>query len=177
MDAPLNETGRAQAQAFYEHFKALPVEKLFISALQRTRQTMEPFINEGIAFESLAGLNEIHWGSKEGKPFTPDDHDEYLQIVNSWRLGQTDQGIAGGQSPEEVAAQQRECIPTILAAEGEHVLVCMHGRAMRIFLCVLLNLPLRYMDLFAHTNLSCYRLSYTGSMFTLDWYNYQEHLK
>lgn len=177
VDSSLNDTGRAQAQAFYTHFKDTPPDQLFISGLKRTRETMASFIDAGVPYESLPGLNEIHWGTKEGKPFNPDDHDEYLHIVNAWRMGETHLGIAGGQSPEEVAAQQKECLPTILEAPGKEVFVCMHGRAMRIFLCVMLNLPLRHMDLFEHSNLSCYRLTHTGSMFSLDWYNYRRHLE
>ena len=176
VDSSLNETGRQQAAAFYAHFGQTPFDQLFTSTLQRTEQSMQPFIAAGLPHQKHAGLNEIHWGAKEGKPFSPDDHDEYLQILHAWRNGDTHLGIAGGQSPEELAAEQREALQQLLAAEGEHILVCMHGRAMRIFLCVLLNYPLSRMDLFAHTNLCCYRLSYTGSMFSLDWYNYTRHL-
>lgn len=176
VDSSLNETGRQQAAAFHAHFGQTPFEQLFISTLQRTEQSMQPFIAAGLPYQKHAGLNEIHWGAKEGKPFSPDDHDEYLQILQAWRNGDTHLGIAGGQSPEELAEEQREALQQLLAAEGEHILVCMHGRAMRIFLCVLLNYPLSRMDLFAHTNLCCYRLSHTGSMFSLDWYNYTQHL-
>ncbi len=53
----------------------------------------------------------------------------------------------------------------------------MHGRALRILLCQLLNYPLKGMDLFEHTNLGLYLLEFTGSMFSVNKYNDVSHLK
>jgi probable phosphoglycerate mutase len=52
----------------------------------------------------------------------------------------------------------------------------MHGRAIRILLCRLMNYPLRSMDMFEHENLCLYLLSNTGSMFTIEKYNDTSHL-
>jgi broad specificity phosphatase PhoE len=43
----------------------------------------------------------------------------------------------------------------------------MHGRAIRILLCQLLNYPLKSMDMFEHENLCLYLLEQTGSHFTV----------
>jgi probable phosphoglycerate mutase len=56
------------------------------------------------------------------------------------------------------------------------ILICMHGRAMRILLCQLLNYPLRGMDTFEHKNLCLYQLDFTGSMFAIKKHNDISHL-
>jgi probable phosphoglycerate mutase len=54
----------------------------------------------------------------------------------------------------------------------------MHGRAMRIFLSLLLNYDLRYMDQFEHNNLCLYLLEgLPDRTFTIKKFNDQDHLK
>jgi len=77
-----------------------------------------------------------------------------------------------------VAARQRPFIDLMLSRpEEETVLICMHGRAMRIMLCNLLRYPLSCMDDFEHQNLCLYQLEYTGSMFTVKKYCDVAHLQ
>ena len=70
IDAPLNELGQQQAQRFYAAYEKEPFQKVYISDLQRTYQSVEKFIQNGIPFVKLSGLNEISWGSQEGKAFS-----------------------------------------------------------------------------------------------------------
>jgi probable phosphoglycerate mutase len=58
------------------------------------------------------------------------------------------------------------------------ILVAMHGRAIRILLTHLLDLPLSAMDSFNHSNLCLYRLiyNYQTQRFSLDLANNTEHL-
>jgi broad specificity phosphatase PhoE len=93
---------------------------------------------------------------------------EYRQVLAGWMAGDTHARLTGGESPEEVAARQRPFIELLKAREDEGtVLVCMHGRAMRVMLCQLLNYPLSCMEGFEHSNLCLYKLEYTGSLFTI----------
>ena len=57
------------------------------------------------------------------------------------------------------------------------ILVCAHGRVMRVLLCHLLNYPTYSMDLFEHTNLCLYQLNYTGNMFWIERFNDAGHLR
>ena len=41
IDADLNATGRAQANAFYQAYKDHPFDKLYVSGLKRTFQSMD----------------------------------------------------------------------------------------------------------------------------------------
>ena len=61
-------------------------------------------------------------------------------------------------------------------ANQERILVCMHGRAMRILICQLLNKPLTEMDNFFHTNLCLYEFKYQSGDFELLRENFQDHL-
>jgi probable phosphoglycerate mutase len=93
-------------------------------------------------------------------------------------LGDTSLRIEGGESPDDVAVRMRPAIDTILSRTDEkRVLVCMHGRAMRILLCMLLNYPLKSMDMFEHENLCLYLVDYNGSFTTVDRYNDTRHLR
>lgn len=179
VDADLNEMGRAQAMAFFQAYQHVPFAKIYTSTLIRTYQTVEPFIELGIPFEKLSGLNEISWGIMEGKiPNTLDD-DYYRNLIENWSAGNTALPTEQGESPEQVVARQRPAIDYILAQPDESpVLVAMHGRAMRILLSWLLNKPLARMDEFEHSNLCLYKLTYQSEtgLFTLDIANDTSHL-
>ena len=177
VDAPLNETGLLQARAFYEHYKSENFEKIYISELQRTYQSVELFINDGIPYTKLEGLDEISWGNNEGLPFLPEAHSHYLATVDAWQRGELDTKIGGGESPNDVMMRQKQALEHILTQEKERkVLVCMHGRAMRILVCWLLGYPLHFMDNFGHSNLGLYVLNYSDGLFSLVTSNEIGHL-
>jgi broad specificity phosphatase PhoE len=99
-------------------------------------------------------------------------------MLDQWRLGNTHERIEGGESPEDVVKRQAGALTQILAQpDEEQILICMHGRAIRILLCQLLNYPLKSMDMFEHENLCLYLLEQTGSHFTVRKYNDTLHLK
>ena len=177
IDAPLNEKGRWQAEQFWEHYKDYPFEKVYTSALIRTHQTVARFLEKGIPHVEFEGLNEIHWGTKEGKIATSEDHDDYMRVTKAWENGELHVKIEGGESPDDVAKRQKVVLDFLRnEEEAEHILICMHGRAMRILLCLMLNYPVSQMDRFAHDNTSLYKITFTGSMFVLDDYNNLLHL-
>lgn len=178
VDSSLNETGKAQAQAFYEAYKNIAFDKVYTSTLKRTKETVKGFLDSGFPHVAEAGLNEISWGSNEGKKITPEEDAYYHWMIEQWQKGNTAQRIEGGESPEDVVARQKPVIEKWNQATSEKtILVCMHGRAIRILLCQLLNYPLKSMDMFEHSNLCLYLLEYTGNMYTVKAYNDVEHLK
>lgn len=180
VDADLNEMGFSQARAFFEAYQEVNFHKIYTSKLRRTVQSVQNFIDLGIAYESLEGLNEICWGEKEGKAPNYLEDEAYLDVLRRWKIGETSIPAAkDGESPDEVAARQKIAFEHILShPEEEVVLVAMHGRAIRILLTHLLNLPLANMDDFEHSNLCLYKLvySYTNKAFTLEVSNDVSHL-
>ncbi len=180
IDAELNETGHAQAKAFYEAYKHLKFDKIYTSALIRTHQSVQQFIKDGHAHKSLSGLNEISWGVKEGKIPNSNDDFYYNKLIQDWARGHTNLPVEGGESPEDVAKRQKEAFEIILKNKHEeNILVAMHGRAMRILLAQLLGYELSDMDLFEHQNLCLYKLqyNYTHQNFELLLSNDVSHLK
>ena len=161
VDSDLNEMGRAQAQAFFQAYQHVPFDKIYISGLKRTYQTVEPFIELGLPYEKLTGLNEISWGIMEGKAPGNADNEYYRTLIDAWSSGNSALTTDGGESPDQVAVRQQEAMEVILSHTNETtVLVAMHGRAMRILLCWLTNQPLSAMDRFEHSNLCLYKLHY-----------------
>ncbi len=173
VNSPLNDNGIKQAQAFYEAYKHVPFDKIYVSTLLRTHQTVEPFLAHGIPSEELVGLDEISWGIYEGQEQTPEIMTGFEKVVNSWRNNDLDLAIDQGESPNTLVERQREAVEYMLAQEDEeNVLVCMHGRALRIMLCHLTEVPVCQMDDFPHTNTALYILEYQNNQFNIiDYYN------
>jgi len=178
VNSSINEKGRLQAKAFFDAYKNVSFDKIYTSSLKRTVESVQPFIDLGIPFVPLEGLNEISWGRKEGQPITLEEDAYYNWMLSQWQLGNTNERIEGGESPEDVTRRQEGAINYIMSKTDEsNVLICMHGRAIRILLCRLLNYPLRSMDMFEHQNLCLYQLDFTGNMFAVKKYNDTLHLK
>lgn len=89
-----------------------------------------------------------------------------------------DSKFEGGESPNEVEIREREALNVIMShPEEKTVLICMHGRAMRLLLCILSGKPLTEMDTFPHQNLVLYKVIYNGEKFEIVDFNNSEHLK
>jgi len=178
VDSSLNVFGSAQAEAFFNEYKHIAFDKVYTSTLKRSQESVKKFISKGIPTEALAGLNEISWGKKEGQAITPEEDTYYHYMLSQWQVGNTALRIEGGESPDEVVVRMKPAVEHILNQQNEKtILICMHGRAMRILLCHLMNYPLKSMDMFEHENLCLYVLNYTGSLFNVEIYNNTDHLR
>lgn len=178
VNSDLNDTGRAQAAAFYARYKDVPFEKIYTSNLVRTHQTVKGFIDSGMPWEQLSGLDELAWGEWEGKPNDENAIAAFKSLMEEWNSGDYDAHFVGGESPNQVLARLKEALNEILShADEKLVLVCMHGRAMRLFLCLLMNKPLSEMGDFPHQNTTLYRVQLTGDQFTIIDFNNTDHLK
>jgi len=177
-DTDLNDEGRRQAGQFFEAYKNIPFDKIYVSELKRTQQSIQQFIDLGIPYEKLAGLDELAWGILEGKESTPETKNAFMKLIREWVGGNLDAAIEGGESPNQVMTRQKEAINTILSHNGERtVLVCMHGRAMRLLLCWLSGFPLSRMEEFPHQNLVLYKVTWDGENFEIIDFNNAAHLR
>lgn len=178
MDTDLNDEGRRQAQLFFQTYKSVPFDKIYISKLKRTRQSVQPFIDMGIPYEKLSGLDELGWGVHEGQPGTPENKAAFMQIMRDWLAGELDKKFEGGESPNEVKERQLEAMKIIMShPEEKTVLICMHGRALRLLLCILTNKPLTDMENFPHQNLVLYKVVYDGAKYEIVDFNKALHLQ
>ncbi len=160
VDSDLNDHGLQQAQSFYKAYHHVSFDKIYTSTLKRTHQTVRPFIERGIEWEQLSGLDELDWGKNEGRIASTEMRNEFYQLTKQWMDGQLDQRFEGGETPIEVSIRQKEALEHILQNPNQKVLICMHGRALRLLLCQLTQKPLSMMDTFPHSNVSLYRLKY-----------------
>ena len=178
VDTDLNEKGRMQALSFFNHYRDIRFDKIYTSTLKRSQQSVKGFLELGIPHEKLSGLNEISWGNKEGHKITPEEDEYYHYMLKQWQVGNTSLRIENGESPDDVVVRMRPALDHIMSNKAEEtVLICMHGRAIRILLCMMLNYPLKSMDMFEHENLCLYLLNVTDSMFTVERYNDTTHLR
>lgn len=157
INSSLNETGRNQAASFWDAFKDVPFQKIYTSALNRSAESVQGFIDLGISWEQEPGLDEISWGEFDGKKISGGG-DSYEKVLNQWLSGEHSAKIIGGESPEDVRDRQIPVIDKIKQSEEELILVCMHGRAMRILLSHFVDGNLAKMDDYEHKNLGLYVL-------------------
>jgi broad specificity phosphatase PhoE len=178
IDSDLNDTGRAQATAFYEAYKNIAFDRVYTSKLKRTHQTVKGFIDAGIPWTQLEGLDELAWGIWEGRPNEENAIAAFKGLMEQWAAGNYDAHFEGGESPNDVVKRENEAIAIIKAALNEKtVLVCMHGRAMRLFLCLLTNRSIAEMTEFPHQNTTLYKVELTGDQFVITEFNNTDHLK
>ncbi len=165
VDMPLNQVGEAQAQKFYDYYKEIKFKKIYTSSLIRTQQSVSPFIEAGYPYEAIPALNEISWGIYEGKPQNEEERRVYGEVVNSWNIGNYNARILGGESALDLQLRQLTFIQFLKQQADDCVLIALHGRALKCFLCNLLELPLSQMDSFEHRNLCLYILEFDGNKF------------
>jgi probable phosphoglycerate mutase len=178
-DTSLNETGRMQAGLFFEAYANEGFDTFYCSLLQRSRQTLTPFLEDPqyqeVPLLAREGLNEFHWGDFEGRRF--DEFDGiYRQLVQDWRSGQVDAAPPGGESPNQVAGRMKPVVEEFHQSPHQKILVCLHGRALRLLLCMLTGQPYSAMDDFDHSNLCLYVLQKDGEHYRVIEANRTDHL-
>jgi probable phosphoglycerate mutase len=176
VNASINEAGREQAKRAGKSFSTIKFDQIFTSELIRTKETVGQFIHNGTPLTSLDGFDEISWGNQEGKEASYDAKNLYADTVNGWRRGELHLNVGGGENPIQVMERQQEAMQEVMASDSQNILICMHGRAMRVLLCWTLNYPLNYMDGFPHSNCSYYVLGFRRNSFYLKGFNEVGHL-
>lgn len=178
INSDLNETGVTQAEAFYQYYKKVPFDKVYTSSLIRTQQTVRPFTESGIPTQQLSGLDELAWGEWEGQASSAESLLFFRNLLEKWQARDYEAKSKDGESPKEVAVRLLKAMEVIMSHPDEKtVLICMHGRAMRLLLCLLTQKPICAMVKFPHKNTSLYKLDFTGVKFLIKDFNNTDHLK
>ncbi|MBK7341488.1 MAG: histidine phosphatase family protein [Saprospiraceae bacterium] len=159
VDSVLNENGLNQGKKFYEHYKNIGFKKMYCSALKRTYQTIQSFEKSHGKIQSDRRLNEISWGEHEGKSGGEEFMRKYFSVINSWKSGDYTAKAIGGESAEELEARCKSFLDDLDYHPGGHTLICTHGRTIRVFACILQNLPLSEMENLAQKNTGLYLFS------------------
>lgn len=156
IDSDLNELGHQQAAAFYKRYKDSGFELVITSALKRTHQTVQGFIEAGTLWIQQADINEISWGEHEGQPGTPERIARYQAVVANWECGQYDAALPQGESARQLEARLHRFLHWLRQRPERKILICTHGRTMRALITMLKGLPLSEMETVAHRNTGCF---------------------
>jgi probable phosphoglycerate mutase len=146
----LNTAGEGQAARLADRLRAVRIEAVYSSPLERARQTAEPIARgrgvEGGALEvrTLDALAEIAFGEWTGRTLSELDREPAWRRFNSFRSGTR---IPGG---ELIAEVQARAVSGLVALRGRHpagtVVAVSHGDVIRAALAYWLGMPLDLMQ-------------------------------
>ena len=174
VDSDINDIGESQANSFYEYYKNINFDKIYVSDLKRTFQTIRRFTKNGLSYEKLKEFNEISWGVNQGKS---DDLEDYARLIDTWLAGNLDNKFEEGESPNEMSVRLVKGFNKVLDDDHDTVLLCIHGRALRILLSKIIDNDLTKMDKYVHSNTGLYILEYKNGKYEILGSNLRNHLK
>ena len=174
VDSDINDVGESQANSFYEYYKNINFDKIYVSDLKRTFQTIRRFTENGSSYEKLKEFNEISWGVNQGKS---DDLEDYAKLIDTWLAGNLDNKFEEGESPNEMSVRLVKGFDKVLDDDHDTVLLCIHGRALRILLSKIIDNDLTKMDKYVHSNTGLYILEYKNDKYEILGSNLREHLE
>lgn len=124
-DRPLNEEGRAQADALADRLADEPIAAVYSSDLLRAHETARVVAGrKGLDVTALHDLREVDVGSWEG--LTHDEIEHRFPGTEHWE---------GGETREQMAARVLAALDRIAETHpGQQVLVVTHGGALRAVL-------------------------------------------
>jgi broad specificity phosphatase PhoE len=131
-DLPLTAEGREQARGLVAQLAGLDFAAVFVSPLQRARETCEL---AGFADRAVVEPDLIEWDYGEYEGMTSS---EIEQRRPGWTL--FGDGVIGGETIGDVAARAERVIARVRAAEGD-VLLFGHGHQLRILTALWLEFP------------------------------------
>lgn len=176
VDASINELGRSQAKALFSHYSHIPFENIYCSNLIRTKETMAPFIEKGIPYETTALINEMGWGVHEGKKSTPEMIGAYKSMIAAWGEGDLDARLEDGESARELRDRLAQFLQLIKNQPEQYILVCTHGRALRCLMCLLKGQEMAAMEDYVHSNTGVFYTEFDGNDFEVLIENDTKHL-
>ena len=174
VDSDINDVGESQANSFYEYYKNINFDKIYVSDLKRTFQTIRRFTEKGSSYEKLKEFNEISWGVNQGKS---DDLEDYARLIDTWLTGNLDNKFEEGESPNEMSVRLVKGFNKVLNDDHDTVLLCIHGRALRILLSKIIDNDLTKMDKYVHSNTGLYVLEYKNGKYEILGSNLRDHLE
>lgn len=176
VDSSLNETGVAQAAAFFEAYKRIPFDRLITSTLKRTQETAAPFERLGIPTERRGDLDEIGWGEWEGKKADKPMHDAYLGLLGAWANGDYEKSLVGGDSAADMGRRLTGFVNYLKTLDAKKILICTHGGCLAYLMAILQGQPLSDMPKYKHKNTGLCIFKYDGTAFHLKLQDDISHL-
>jgi len=144
-DVPLNDRGRAQAQAIARAYgDGVGIAAIYSSPLQRAVATATPLANAlGLAIEADPALIEMDIGEIEDKPLAA-VREEYPDFVRRWLSDDCgDACMPVGESLRQVQERALQAVSSLRERHTEDTIaVVTHNFVALTLLCHVLRLPL-----------------------------------
>lgn len=176
IDSDLNNTGRAQADAFYQKYRDVAFEVVLTSKLKRAIQTVQSFIDRPLPHESFVDINEIGWGVHEGVGGDPKLRETYQWLIGEWRKGNLDARVPEGESAKELIARCDRFVDLLRNRPEQKILVCSHGRTLRCLVTRLKGETADRMEVYQHANTGLYKFHFDTDGFHAVIENDASHL-
>lgn len=166
-DVPLNETGRRQAEALADRLQGLRLDRIYSSALQRSRQTAEAF-KARAPVEALPGLNEQSLGAFEG--LYRDGRDPQREAEYGRRRLDPEDRLDGGESATQHFARVQAAVQAIRSRHAAGaVLIVGHSGTNAMVVCALLGLPVEQASAIDQANDELYMVEVRPSRRPVLW--------
>ena len=130
-DVDLSQRGRAEALEVANWARLqnaeTPIDEIWSSPLKRARYTADA-ISAALGLPLLLdeGLRELHAGVFQGHLWADLDH-RFPEAVASWRSGDVDYSIPGGESRAALAQRGSETLRRLAARDVAAMIVVAHG--------------------------------------------------
>lgn len=141
-DQPISSQGRVASQKLAAYFAGLPISAIYVSAYQRTRQTIEPLAQQ-LHLPPIVDqrLNEIDNGRIEGLT-EPEIQQAYPAVWNALIARTADFRFPEG----ETGAEAQDRIVTFLQEkralhDNETILLVSHDGLIRLLMCYIVHAP------------------------------------
>ena len=158
----LNANGRRQASDLAVHLSDLPIEAIYSSPMERTRETAQPLAEKlGLPVHTLQEINEVDFGDWTGSSYRELAEDPQWRAYKSFRSGIR---TLGGEMSIQVQ-QRMICVLETLRNrhENEVVAIFSHGDPIRTVIAHFLGMPLDFIHRLQISPASVSALDYTSS--------------
>lgn len=140
-DCPLNDTGRAEAQAAAAYLREVEIEKIYTSPLSRAAETAAAVAAERKlqAIPDLAFI-DLDFGEWQGLPLK-EVREKYPDLYRTWRERPQDATFPGGENLAQVRARAWEGLLRVARDNPEKTtLIVSHRVITKILICAALGL-------------------------------------
>ena len=170
--------GQRQIDALAERFRAVPIDAVYSSDLQRTRDTAGAILKyHDLTLETTPRLREVCLGVWEGRPWGDVEYESPEQMFY-FNHDPARWEIPEAERYHDAQARMRAVLAEIAARhEGQTVAAVSHGMAIRVFLAAALGVPSAEIDRLPHgdnTAVTCLR--YESGEPEVVFYNDASHL-
>lgn len=143
IDMELSPLGHEQASRLAQHLTDTSLDALYVSPLKRAQQTIAPLLAvDGRRAATLSELQEVDFGDWTGLRWD-EVADRFGASAFRW-LEELERGsMAGAESVARFRSRVGRCLDRFVSKHsGQTVGVVCHGGVIRMFLALLLELPL-----------------------------------